>query len=170
MDSSTNTTTPPDRLRTKTLRRLAQSASSRPTPIAPTIANPEAPTIAFHRSFEQISFHPQLGPQIGELARSSTVMPSRSPGSIRSWPTQFPNVPVVTPMLRATSAISRSSSNTIATASRPNSCEYFDGRPADRPSSACWTWALSPIEVSTQREDDHAAPPAWLAPASVADC
>src|ERR671918_2433322 len=62
-------------------------------------------------------------------ARSSTLKPSRSPRSMRSWATQFPNVPAFTPKDRATSAIGRSSSRTIDTASRRNSGGNFDGGP-----------------------------------------
>ncbi|MDH4074880.1 MAG: site-specific integrase [Acidimicrobiia bacterium] len=62
-------------------------------------------------------------------ARSSTVRPSRSPRAIRSFATQFPNVPAFTPVASATSAIERRSSKTIATASRRNSGGNFEGRP-----------------------------------------
>lgn len=42
---------------------------------------------------------------------------------------EFPSVPSITPIERATSAMLRPSSRTIATASRWNYNGYFDGRP-----------------------------------------
>ncbi len=97
------------------------------------------------RSFEQISFHPQLrilGPQLGEVgALIGSISPRASPRSMRSWPTQFPSVPRSRRPQRATSAIERSSSSTIATASRRNSGGYFEGRPTL--DSSCWTWTSS---------------------------
>lgn len=52
--------------------------------------------------------------------------------ALRSRFTQLPNVPSLIPNDRATSAIWRSSSSTIATASRRNSGGYFDGLPGRR--------------------------------------
>jgi hypothetical protein len=74
---------------------------------------------------------------------------------MRSRPTQFPSVPGFTPTARPTSAIGRSSSRTIATASRRNSGGYFDGLPARRFFVLDMDFLL--YEVSAQQGDAHTA-------------
>ena len=87
-------------------------------------------------------------------SRTSVVVPSSSPRSMRSWRTQLPSVCSMTPSSRATSAMVRRWSITRVAVSLRN-CLGYRPRPAARLSllfGHCWHDYLL-CEVSGQRGD-----------------